>query len=286
MLWPLIKPLNFDQQSATIYDMNYKDKKQVCTNLFNDYASNFDLEDENIKRKFTHSHNVARYAETIGSEVFENPDDVYVCYVIGLLHDIARFEQWTLYNSYKDTTEYNHAFRSAEILFDAGLIKFFPVDEKYYEVIKFAIANHGSLKIDESVKDEKMIKFAKMVRDADKLDILRQSMHQDMPSFADELPSEKISEGVLNTFYNGQCVNGKDCKSVMDRAIMQTALAFDLNFDISKRIYLDNEFYMASYLNYKNSLPKEKAEQLYDLALSMKSKMENSINENMQEDLT
>ena len=246
--------------------------------IFNKYAQNYDLKEPNIKRKFVHSYNVAKYAETIGKNIFDNNEDVYACFVIGLLHDIARFEQWTLFGSYKDTKEYNHPYKSAEILFDRDVIKQFPISEKYYDIIKFAIANHGALKIDETQKDERILKFTKMIRDADKLDILRQSMNQGQPSFLNEFSSDKISDKVLETFYQKQCVNKADCNSVADRAIMQTAMSFDLNFNISKKIYLDNEFYMASYINYKDVLSEENSKKLYELAMFIKEAFEENFN--------
>ena len=257
--------------------MYNKKNKALCKKIFNNYVKQFDLKDPNIKRKLVHSHNVANYAETIGKSIFNNKEDIYICFVIGLLHDISRFKQWTLYSSYKDTEEYNHPDKSTEILFDEKYIEQFPVDKKYYNIIKFAIANHGALKIDESQKDKLFLKFAKTIRDADKLDILRQSMNQGQPSFVNEYTSEDITKKVLETFFKKQCVAKSDCKSVGDRAIMQTAMAFDLNFDISKKIYLDNKFYMASYINYKDVLSKENAEKLYELALCIKQSFEESF---------
>ena len=257
--------------------MEYNKEKILCVKIFNRYSKQFDLKNPHIKRKFIHSYNVAKYAETIGKNIFNNKEDVYVCFVIGLLHDISRFKQWTLFSSYKDTKEYNHPDKSVEILFDENMIQEFPVNKKYYEIIKFAIANHGALKIDETQKDETFLKFAKMIRDADKLDILRQSMNQGQPSFSNEFECEDISEKVLETFYKKQCVNKADCKSVVDRAIMQTAMSFDLNFDISKKIYLDNKFYMASYINYKDVLSKENAQKLFNLALFMKKTFKESF---------
>lgn len=256
--------------------MNYNEKKLLCKKVFNEYAKTFDLGNQNIKRKFVHSYNVAKYAEIIGNNIFDNQDDVYICFVIGLLHDISRFKQWTLYGSHKDTKEYNHPDKSVEILFNENMIEKFPVDKKYYDIIKFAIANHGALKIDETQKDPTVLKFAKMIRDADKLDLLRQSMNQGQPIFANEFSSDKMSEKVLETFYKKQCVNKADCNSVADRAIMQTAMSFDINFDISKKIYLENKFFMASYTNYKDVLSKENAQKLYELAMFMKKTFEES----------
>ena len=265
-------------------NMNYKRQKVLCIKAFNNYAKQFDLKCPHIKKKLIHSFNVAKYAEIIGKNIFDSKEDIYVCFVIGLLHDISRFKQWTLYSSYNDTKEYSHPEKSAEILFDEKYIKQFPIDKKYYDIIKFAIANHGALEIDENQRDETLLKFAKMIRDADKLDLLRQSMKQGQPSFSNEYNTDKISDEVLKTFYKKQCIKKADCKSVADRAIMQTAMSFDLNFDISKKIYLDNKFYMASYINYKDILSKENAQILYGLALFMKKTFEEDFDTQIKEE--
>ena len=52
--------------------MNYTHDKKLCIKVFNNYAKQFDLKNSHIKRKFIHSYNVAKYAETIGKNIFGN----------------------------------------------------------------------------------------------------------------------------------------------------------------------------------------------------------------------
>lgn len=263
--------------------MEYSKKKIICGKIFSEYVKNFDLEDSNIKGKFVHSYNVAKYAELIGNSIFDNQEDVYVSYVIGLLHDIARFKQWTLYGSFKDTKEFNHSIKSAEFLFDENMIEKFPVNKKYYDIIRFAIANHGALKIDETQKDEKFLKFAKMIRDADKLELFGQMMNKIQPIFSNEYSNDKVSDKILSTFYKKQCINKAECNSVMDMAVAQTAMAFDLNFDISKKIYVDNKFYMGAYINNKDALSKENEKILLELASFVKKSFEENFSSETNE---
>ena len=64
---------------------------------FEKYTSNYDMDDVNIKLKYDHSYRVMnlsrKYATLLG---FSNKD-VELAALIGLLHDIGRFEQLRVY---------------------------------------------------------------------------------------------------------------------------------------------------------------------------------------------
>lgn len=238
-------------------DKKYLDLMEQCKEVFDGYAKGYDLTQKDINRKYVHTFNVAKNSFIIGEDIFTDEKDRYICYVIGLLHDLARFEQWKRYSSYKDTAEFSHAEMSAKFLFEDGLIKDYPVEKEFYDIVNFAIYWHGALKIDKNETDETKIKFAKMIRDADKLDIFRESMLKEQTAFANEFAGKGASEKVLDTFYQHQCINKADCNSVLDRAILQLAMVYDLNYDVSKTIYLNNEYFKAAYINYQDKLDKK-----------------------------
>lgn len=56
------------------------------------YTENYDLENESIKRKQLHSLRVMRISKEIASGLNLNDDEKQIAILIGLLHDIARFE--------------------------------------------------------------------------------------------------------------------------------------------------------------------------------------------------
>ncbi len=57
------------------------------------------------------------------------------------------------------------------MLFEENLIKNFIEDDKYDYIIKTAVLNHNKGKIDEGLSEKEML-FSKIIRDADKLDII------------------------------------------------------------------------------------------------------------------
>ena len=85
---------------------------------FTKYVNNYDMNDENIRLKYNHSIRVMelsrKYAQILGF----NDEDIYLATLIGLLHDIGRFEQLKVYHSYNDRETIDHAEYGIEQLFD------------------------------------------------------------------------------------------------------------------------------------------------------------------------
>ena len=73
-----------------------------------------------------------------------------LAYIIGILHDIGRFRQIKLYNTYSDQkSKISHAKLGTEILFDENKIYDFIDVRDYDSIIKTAILNHSILKIED-----------------------------------------------------------------------------------------------------------------------------------------
>ena len=59
------------------------------------YTENYDLRDSNIIRKQLHSIRVMELSEKIAKRLNLSKEKIEIATLIGLLHDIARFEQYT-----------------------------------------------------------------------------------------------------------------------------------------------------------------------------------------------
>lgn len=57
-------------------------------------------------------------------------DEIDLASLIGLLHDIGRFEQLKRYNCFIDSKTIDHALLGVQILFDDNLISKFDIDQK------------------------------------------------------------------------------------------------------------------------------------------------------------
>ena len=75
-------------------------------------------------------------------------EDVELAELIGLLHDIGRFEQIRRFHSFEPGTM-DHAVFGAELLFgEEKLIRRFVEDDKFDELIDAAIRKHSDFKLE------------------------------------------------------------------------------------------------------------------------------------------
>jgi putative nucleotidyltransferase with HDIG domain len=190
---------------------------------FQDFIKQFNLEDEKINIVYNHTLRVVRLMEKLAKYLKLDEEDIELAKVIGLLHDIGRFKE---INKFKDSTNY---------LFLENHIRDFITTDKYDKIIYFAILNN-SLEIDKC-RDEKSIKFAKMISDMDSVDIFRV-----LASFFEyELKEEDVSLELLNDFNNGKAINHEKIKNKSEEVLSYLSRVFDINYKESFEILYDSD---------------------------------------------
>lgn len=224
---------------------------------FDKYTSNYDLNDINLKSKYNHSYRVmelmTKYAEKLGW----NKQDIELAKIIGLLHDYGRFEQYRIYKNFIDLKTVDHADKSVEELFDKNEIVNFTNRTEDYDLIRFAIKNHNKLTI-EDTDNQEYIKFAKLIRDADKVDIMYVLTNEILRKGTDEGYTEEAMEYIRN--YKNvprTCV-----KNDNDRILVDISFVFDLNYDVVLEDYKNN--FIEFYNNIENNSIFKEA---YDIAI-------------------
>ena len=85
--------------------------------VFEEYLNGYDREDEKIKLKIIHTYGVVKSAREIGHRMHLNEEDQQLAELIALLHDIGRFQQLRLYNSFSPDTM-DHAAFGVQLLFE------------------------------------------------------------------------------------------------------------------------------------------------------------------------
>ena len=120
---------------------------------FLEYVQNYDLNNENIKRKEQHSLRVMAISKKIAEELKLSEEEIKLATLIGLLHDIGRFEQYTKWKTFSDRISTNHGVLGSKILEENNFIRTFVTENKYDEIIKKAIINHNKYQIDENLNE-------------------------------------------------------------------------------------------------------------------------------------
>lgn len=222
---------------------------------FEKYISGYDLDQGYMKLKHDHSVRVMELMEKYAKELDYSEDDIQLAKMIGLLHDIGRFEQYKVFGSDVDHETVDHADYSVVQLFDKNEIRLFTDKEEWYPIIKFAIKNHNKREIPEC-NDERVLMFTKLIRDIDKLDIiyllgyLRLNMYKDAP--------EEITKDVNDYIFKHETVDVKKCLNDNDWTVAQFAFVFDVNNDVILKEYKKNLEYYYERIN------KERFKEIYE----------------------
>ena len=205
---------------------------------FDKYVSDFDFKVDGIEYKYYHSYRVQKYSEKISDMLNLGLKDKKLASDIGLLHDIGRFHQLEKYNSFCDK-KFDHADYGAKILFEDNLILNYDINKCDYEIVKKAIRNHNKYQIEDGLNERELF-FAKLVRDADKIDILNAFSSIKVLEICE--CDEEISPSVREEFFNNITVRNVNVKNKNDKIISMLAFLFDINFEVSYRIIKEEDF--------------------------------------------
>ena len=216
---------------------------------FEIFVQQYDLENEKIKRKFGHSFRVMEKAGQIAKSLSLPNEEIELSKLIGLLHDIGRFEQERIYKTFKDHESIDHGDLGVEILKKDKYIRKYIEEDKYDNIILKAIKNHNKFKIEEGLSKQELL-FAKIIRDADKLDIFYEGveMFWTKPEEIEEVNNSKLSNKVVEAFNNNILIDRKDVLTKADGILSFIGFVFDINFKYDFEV-LKKEDYINRILN-------------------------------------
>lgn len=222
--------------------MNWKKQVQA----FQMYAKEYSNTNPKVKLKIVHTFHVVENAEIIAINSGLSKEDIQLAKTIALLHDIGRFEQIRRYNDFRDRYMVDHADIGVEILKENNLIRKFVAEDTNDNLIFTAIQYHNKYAIPKGL-DAHAELHAKIIRDADKLDIFRVWMEEPLtaslpcPLFIDPkewttdayveniIQEDTISDIVLERFEQHTCLRHEEKKTVADVWVGCLSMLFDLN---------------------------------------------------------
>lgn len=174
-----------------------------------------------LELKIVHIYHVVETSKRLAKELKLKQEDIELAQLIGLLHDIGRFEELKVLNKF-DSIKFNHAEYGVKILFEDNLIRKFIQEDKYDSIIKSSIVNHNILEIEKGL-DERTLLHCKIIRDSDKLDNFRVKQEEKIEAIFPQIVNAKeefencmISESVYDAVKRLKCVKLADRKTVLD----------------------------------------------------------------------
>jgi hypothetical protein len=207
---------------------------------FADFTAGFYGDDEyvnaNIKLKEGHSLRTCDEVRYLAEELGLDAGQRRIAEVIALLHDVGRFPQFIKYRTYNDPRSINHCLLSLEVLREKNVLE--GTAERERRLIEQAIEYHGLKELPGGL-DEECLLFSRLIRDADKLDILYvvtgyYAQYRDEPEsfkLEIELPNEPgYSAAIVEAVLNEQRIDYDDLETWNDMKLLQLSWVYDVNF--------------------------------------------------------
>ncbi|MDO4283350.1 MAG: HD domain-containing protein [Clostridia bacterium] len=216
---------------------------------FEDFTNLYNANSYIVNAKKDHVYNVANNSIEIAKSLNLSKEDIMIAFLIGMLHDIGRFKEVEKYNELSDKCEMDHAEYGYKLLKN-GLINQFVEIRDYDHFIFIAVRMHNKLHINSSLTSREKL-FCQIIRDADKLDILKRLSDKNYTYDYDFDKSQEISSDVKEIFFHNESIPHSIQRNKMDQVVTRLAFVFDINYKYTLE-RIKNKKYIDSYVENLN----------------------------------
>ena len=221
---------------------------QNYNNIFWKIVKDYDLNNSNILRKMIHSFDVAKNCFSIACSQNFSVDERNLCYLMGLFHDIGRFEQWKKFQTYNDRISVDHGDLSFDILCNLNCSELFEISERESDIIKQAIKFHTKPYLG---SDDEIIKYNNILKDSDAYAnvVTTANGMQQMTVSSDGVTTE-----LLKAFYNQELLVKFSPQTKLDRSLMLSACCYYVKNSYLRKQILDSHYIDIIYETFSNYL--------------------------------
>lgn len=254
---------------------------QKAKKEFKKYIQSYDIKDKKIALKVAHIERTADIAKQIAQGLQLEKEESKLAELIGLLHDIGRFEQVKRYQTFKDKKSVDHGELGVQILFEQGLIRNFIEDTQYDKIIKIAILNHNRAKKDVIFSNEKEKMHSQIIRDADKTDILYVMTFEDKEAVWEkaDLSQEKITDEIYRQFMEEKEIDYQQRKTTVDVLVSHFAFVYGFYYPYGLKIIKARKYFDKIYQRFYFK-DKETAQKMESILKKVKSELKEKGEEN------
>ncbi len=210
---------------------------------FDSYVNRFFGEDEfvnaHLRMKQEHTHKTCEEIRVLAGQLALDEPQQRIAEVVALFHDVGRFSQFAEYRTFNDAKSLDHSHLAVEILRQEGVLDVLRREERQW--VEAAIEHHGRRSLPAGLNGQALL-FAKLIRDADKLDIFRvvigiyRGYRQDPASvlWKPELPDEpRYTREVFDAVLNGRLIDHATMQTVPDMMLCKLSWVYDMNFAVA-----------------------------------------------------
>lgn len=212
------------------------------------HINQIELDNPRVQTKADHIIRVSQISKKIATELKLKEEQIELAELIGLLHDIGRFEQYKIFDKNTkskilDTTKkFDHGEAGVEVLKKDNYIRKYINEDKYDNIIFKAIYEHNKYALSKDLSEEEKL-FCKIIKDADKIDLIYEAVYKywQEPERIQEVEEGKLSEKMLEDFYCQKLSNNVNRISETDQILRFASFVFDINFKCSFEILKEND---------------------------------------------
>jgi hypothetical protein len=193
------------------------------------------LHQRSLDMKEEHTFRVCVAINRIAASLGLSENDCRIASVIALFHDLGRFPQYQKHRTFHDPDSKNHAKLSLWELNRHRVLQ--PLDYSERQIISRAIFFHNRLRLPENLEPKTLL-HCQLIRDADKVDILRvmvehfqteESLRNPVITLglgADTL----VREEVYSLLFEERTMSYAKLKTINEFKVLQMSWVFDINF--------------------------------------------------------
>lgn len=232
---------------------------QTYNQLFWNFVNNYDINDSNILRKIIHSFSVAEKCFAISCQQRLTENERNFSYLLGLFHDLGRFEQWKLYKTYNDKTSVDHGELSKEII-QSFSCKELLISEKQKQLLIEAIRYHTK-----SYKgtDKEILFYNDIIKNADAYCNVVTTANGSQQMTAN---NDGVTKEILSNFLEMKPLWEYNHTTKLDRALKLTACCYYVKFNFLRQEILNNNYIDMMYNTFSKYLNDED-KKIYEFAV-------------------
>lgn len=213
--------------------------RHLARQAFDDYVRSYDPDNPRIALKVDHTIRVADLCAHIADAEGLDADLAWLC---GLLHDVGRFEQVRRFDTFNDSLSVSHAALGAQILFGdedprGPQIRSYVADDEEDNLLRTAVDTHSAYRLPHDL-DERTRAYCNVLRDADKVDIIKVNCICPMVDIygvsEDEMATSTLTPSVVEAFYEHRTIPRGTRKTPADILVSHVCFAWELVYPASR----------------------------------------------------
>lgn len=221
--------------------------RQKVLDAFAAYIRPYDAQDPKVSLKIHHTYRVAALCEQIGRSIALEGTALEgtaldLAWLCGMLHDVGRFEQLRRFGTFDDSKSIDHARAGVQVLFEQGHIRDYLDDDSEDAMLRTAVEWHSAYRLPDGL-DERTVMYCNILRDADKIDILRVNVETPLEDIYNvttaELLASPVTPAVQQAFYEHHAVLRSIKQHPADHAVGHSSLVYELVYPESRCIVAD-----------------------------------------------